>query len=1050
MRCSRCDAELSKNTLGGLCAVCLLDTAFPDDASESGSEFHYDLIEEIGRGGMGVVYRAIQHGSQRQVAVKMILSEQVATPGMLERFHAEAEAVASLDHPNILPIYETGDIDGTPFYSMKLANGGTLRDVVSKFRTRSRETAAMVAAIGRAVHHAHQRGILHRDLKPGNILLEGNANTPFVSDFGLAKWLGRNDRLTIAASALGTPHYMAPEQAEGASAELTTAADVYSLGAIFYELLTGRPPFSAETALDTLRLVTAAAGPTSPRSIDPEIPRDLEVICLKCLAKEPGARYSSAAALVEDLDRWLEGRTILARRATKPERLWRWAKRNPVTATLAAACIALLFAVGIGTGLAAVRIAATRDRALSAEKDAVEKLYRSYLDQARASRLAGKRFESLAARDNAAQIHLSPAVRDETIAALALVGIRRGASWPRPPANALGAFDPQLERYAVQDKPRELSVRRTSDQTEIVRLQVPADRIGMIHSFSEDGRFLAAKSMTGLSFVWELATGRLLLRLRGLDTWTNGDAAFTPDGRVLAFARPEGGVAFYRLDNIPAVGEIDAAQPWRVWDDAPLCHRLAFDPTGEKLAMVDVSEGPQTGARDGVFQVRALNGTQPIFEFRQPTGYDAIDWSPDGNLIAVGSWDHQVYLHDGVNGELRHVLRGHLGSITDVRFSHDGTWLASIAFDSALRLWDVASGALLASAPGSDLVLHFSADNRRLGVGFGDGRMGWLEIAPADIFRVLHPPRHLNRPQSLAASSDGRLLASAGDGAVQLWDAKSGRPLELPDNKPGPPVRMGVRFAPDNTTLYCSSRRDGLHRWILHHGENGLFALGRKEALALPVDPECFLTDVSADGERLAVSYVSGNYVSVLSVRGIEPRQIDLPGALNAFEVALSPDGKWAAAGARSENGAYAWDLGTRRAVCNFEQGEGAIVVFSPDNRWLLTGTGTGYQFWHVGSWEKGPRLAPEGDARLTGYAAAFNPQGDILAVQLNDDRIALVNAHDASVLAMLEPPRPLRLEFLQFTGDGTQLAALGADQVIQLWNITTLRRELRTRGLDW
>ena len=341
-RCARCNAELPGGTVAGVCPVCLIDAALPQPASHDTGAFHYDLIEEIGRGGMGVVYSAVQHGSQRQVAVKMILAEQAATPGMLERFRAEVEAIASLNHPNILPIYETGEIDGKPFYSMRLASGGTLRECVADFRTQPRLAAKLITTIARAVHHAHERGILHRDLKPGNILLDGAERTPFVSDFGLAKWLGRDNRLTIATSALGTPHYIAPEQAADASTKLTSAADVYSLGAILYELLAGRPPFVAETPLETLRLA-ADTPPPSPRNFDAAIPRDLELICLKCLAKEPSARYQSAAALADDLDRWLQGRTILARPSTPIERAWRWTKRNPLASALSGAlCIVLL------------------------------------------------------------------------------------------------------------------------------------------------------------------------------------------------------------------------------------------------------------------------------------------------------------------------------------------------------------------------------------------------------------------------------------------------------------------------------------------------------------------------------------------------------------------------------------------------------------------------------------------------------------------------------------------------------------------------------------
>ncbi|MEY2504787.1 MAG: eukaryotic-like serine/threonine-protein kinase [Verrucomicrobiota bacterium] len=345
MRCLRCGVELEQNALDGLCPVCLLDPELTDDESDEPGTFRYDLIEEIARGGMGVVYRAVQHGSQRQVAVKMILAEQAATPGIMERFRAEAEAVASLEHPHILPIYEIGENEGHPFYSMKFANGGTLRECLAEF-SQPRDAARLIATIARAVQHAHERGILHRDLKPGNVLLHGPERTPFVSDFGLAKWIGRESRLTLAQSALGTPHYIAPEQAAGDSARLTPAADVYSLGAILYELLTDGPPFAADTPLETLRL-SRETEPPSVRSLKPGLSRDLEIICLKCLAKDPTARYGSAAALAADLARWLEGETILARPANVAERAWRWTKRNQALAGLSVALAVALVLVGV-------------------------------------------------------------------------------------------------------------------------------------------------------------------------------------------------------------------------------------------------------------------------------------------------------------------------------------------------------------------------------------------------------------------------------------------------------------------------------------------------------------------------------------------------------------------------------------------------------------------------------------------------------------------------------------------------------------------------------
>ena len=1048
MRCERCDAPIDAGALGGLCPVCLLDAALPDDgALPANSAFGYDLINEIGRGGMGVVYRAVQHGSQRQVAVKMILAEHAATPGAMERFRSEVEAIASLDHPHILPVHEAGETDGMPFYSLKFADGGTLRECIPAFRGKARQAARLMATIARAVHHAHQRGILHRDLKPGNILLDGEERRPYVTDFGLAKWLGRDNRLTIAATALGTPNYMAPEQASGSSGSLTTAADIYSLGAILYELLSGRPPFVADTPLETLRLAEQTAAPPL-RSIAPEAPRDLEVICLKCLAREPAARYSSAAALAEDLERWLEGRTIVARPASTPERLWRWAKRNPVTAALAAAVIALLLAAGVGLTLGAVRIAAARDRAVAAEKDATEKLYSSYLDQARASRLAGRRFDALAALEKAAPIHRSGAVRDQTIAALALVDFKAGERWPKPASvywNA--AFDTKLERYLVEEKVGELSVRNVANHQEVARLAGPPSQLGLVHGFSGDGRYVAAKFLDDHIWIWELPSGRVVLRVRGQYAWTNGDAVFSPDGRIVAITQPREGVSFYRLDHVPPSGELDPERPWKRWDDAPFCHRLAFNAKGTHLAMVDVANAARAGGREGIFQVRALEDGSITFEHRKPVGYATVDWSPDGTLLAVASWDHHVYLHDAANGAVRHVLRGHLGTPIDGRFSHNGQWLATVGFDNALRLWDVQSGSLLASAPGSDPILRFSADDRRLAVSFQDGTIGWLEIAPAEVFRTLHPPENGDRPWALAASQDGRLLASSGDAGIRIWDLESMTSIDLPAGGPG--ERISICFAPDNTALLASYRESGLYRWHLHRVD-GKLRLSARETLDTVIEAQGSLTDISADGRQLALSYLKKDFVSLVPAHPDGPPRVDLGGHPDVWYVVISPDGQWVAGGTRSNGGVRVWKVATGEPVAHLESNTEARPAFSSDSKWLLTSSARGYQFWRVDTWEKGARIGVENSGTLSSFSAAFSPKGDMLAVQQSDDRISLHDARDATLLATLEAPRPNMTELLRFTGNGAKLAALGANQVIQLWDIPALRRELRARGLDW
>jgi serine/threonine protein kinase/Tfp pilus assembly protein PilF len=337
----------------GLCLNCLLRRAISeierretletvlDEIDIPDSDWrigNYQVLERIGRGGMGVIYRARQRHSRRIVALKRILGFHADSPETLARFRREAEAAASLDHPNILPIHEVGESeDGLPFFSMKFAAGGSLLHAAPTLRNELRRSVALMAKVARAVHYAHVQGVLHRDLKPGNILLDGRGE-PLVSDFGLAKWLDTSSDLTRTLTIFGTPGYIAPEQARRSGTNLTPAADVYSLGAILFELFVGRTPFLGEHALAVIQQAAEKSAPKL-RSLLPGFDRDLETICAKCLERDPQARYQSAADLAEDLDRWLEGRPIIARPVLPPVRMWRWSKRNP---TLAAATIAAL------------------------------------------------------------------------------------------------------------------------------------------------------------------------------------------------------------------------------------------------------------------------------------------------------------------------------------------------------------------------------------------------------------------------------------------------------------------------------------------------------------------------------------------------------------------------------------------------------------------------------------------------------------------------------------------------------------------------------------
>ena len=342
-KCKKCGATTRLDT--GVCVSCLLlkgletggevsKVAYESVLSEVDSTNkpwflgNYEILEQIGCGGMGVIYRARQRHSRRIVAVKRVLSYRADSHGALQRFRREAQAVASLDHPNILPIYEVSESeDGLPFFSMKFAEKGSLQEAAASLRDQPRKCVQLMAKVARAVEYAHSRGVLHRDIKPGNILLNDRGE-PLVSDFGLAKLLDGNNDLTRSLTTFGTAGFIAPEQTNGPAANVTPAADVYSLGAVLFNVLAGRPPFLGSNPVSVIRQASETQAPRL-RSLAPSLDRDLETICARCLERDPKARYHSAGDLAADLERWLDGRPIVARPVSPPARIWRWSQRNP-------------------------------------------------------------------------------------------------------------------------------------------------------------------------------------------------------------------------------------------------------------------------------------------------------------------------------------------------------------------------------------------------------------------------------------------------------------------------------------------------------------------------------------------------------------------------------------------------------------------------------------------------------------------------------------------------------------------------------------------------
>src|SRR5947207_14770140 len=378
--CLKCRAEVFADAPEGLCTACLFETgldllvhesvdgfglsavasAKADDPGLDGVQLadrsqksnrpktfadfgDYELLEAIGRGGQGVVYRARQKSLNRTVALKVIGLGHWASDAHLKRFRREAEAAASLDHSGIVPIYEVGERDGSCYFSMKLIEGGQLDDVAKRESMPIRRAVELIVKVARTVSYAHEHGILHRDIKPGNILLDAKSE-PHLTDFGLARLVETESSVTRTMEVLGTPSYMAPEQAVGNNAGVTSATDIYGLGAVLYQLLTGHPPFAAGTTYETVRLVLDTE-PRQPRLLNPKIDRDLATICLKCLDKDPQRRYSSAPALAEDLEHWLKHAPIRAHRAGIFSRGRKWVRRKPVIAALITSLIALAAAI---------------------------------------------------------------------------------------------------------------------------------------------------------------------------------------------------------------------------------------------------------------------------------------------------------------------------------------------------------------------------------------------------------------------------------------------------------------------------------------------------------------------------------------------------------------------------------------------------------------------------------------------------------------------------------------------------------------------------------
>ncbi|HWN95163.1 MAG TPA: serine/threonine-protein kinase, partial [Methylomirabilota bacterium] len=799
-RCVTCGAELAAFATEGFCSACLLErglTGAPTEALPLRSFGDYELIEEIARGGMGVVYKARQAGLNRIVAVKMILSGQFASTAETQRFRAEARSAAALQHPGIVAIHEVGEHDGLVYFSMDFVEGHNLAQLIRDGPWSAARAAQCVRDIAAAIHYAHEHGVLHRDLKPSNVLIDANGK-PRVTDFGLAKRLvaaevtrltsalspggegrgegGRSsepkedqslltsaatEELTLSGQVLGSPNFMPPEQAAGKHRELTPASDVYSLGALLYHLLTGRPPFLADNIPATLRLVSETE-PVAPRLLVPTVPRDLETICLKCLDKNPRHRYATAQELSDELARFLRDEPIRARPVAPAEKLARWARRNPKVAGLSAALVVVLAA-----GFAGVLVQLQRaNRHAAAETHERDRAERTAREEARTRvqaeellrQLQMQRAEDLLAGDRAS--------------AALLILTERLRSHP----SDAGAAHRVLWELGRRDFALPLGPALTHSQY-----------VAMAR-FSADGHRVLTASFAGTARVWNAHTGEPLTPFMAHDASIMG-AAFSPDGtRVVTCA----------ADGTVRVWDGHTGQPLMpVLRHSAVVHWVAFSPDGLQF----VSAG-EDAAR--IWETQTGRLRHELSEHQGPVVF-AI-FSPDGKKVVTAAHDGTARIWRTKDGKPAVPALAHPVFVKGAYFSPDGTLVVTWSNDSCVRVWSANTGELVSGplAHENDVCeATFSADSQRIVSGAWDRTAQvWEARTGKKLTRTLPHPSGVTTAR-FDASGD-RVVTACWDGSARIWNAHTGQPLSEPFRQ-GQGLRW-AEFSPDGERVVTASR----------------------------------------------------------------------------------------------------------------------------------------------------------------------------------------------------------------------------------------------------
>jgi WD40 repeat protein len=1001
----------------------------------------YELLEPLGHGGMGVVWRARQRSLNRMVALKMIRTGEFADLEEIRRFQNEAEAVALLNHPNIVPIYEVGEDAGRHFFSMRLIEGGSLADwrgggvggggseqysVISNRGSEMSNRGSLsgivevVVKVARAVHFAHQHGLLHRDLKPANILLDAEGE-PLVVDFGLARLLGSESSLTATGDVLGSPAYMAPEQVTTRPEGVTTAADIYSLGAILFQLLTGRPPFQGATPLDTLRQV-AEQEPPRPRSLNPAIDQDLETVCLKCLAKDPAHRYTSARALADDLERWQQGEPILARPTPLWELALKWMRRHPAAAAflgLALVAPAVIITVLLFAG---ARITSERNRSQEQELITLKNLYAA--DMARA-------YHSLQ-------------VDDYDGAWRSLAAYRPSTTSSTPQASRAAS------RTAATTDLRGFEWRWLWQQVQGEARHSFAAHLGLVNgiAYSPDGRFVATVSADGTTKIWDAVQENLLRTIGDPD---NPEPRRNYTDRRAPYHVHETHSASFSADSHKLLIGTEPAR-LKLWEAEPgpclwnlQTNSLAvaiFSPVDPNLALA-LPFYPRTSL--GFLDLASRSLTMILTNGRA----DAVCFTPNGRQFA--RWDRgarRIWLQNIPSGEVQASFDATGIYVLEMAFSPDGRTLAVCNMEKGrVELFDVATQTIGQPLPGRGRRLRtvaISPDGKWLASGGYDQAIQLWDLGSRQEVRLLRG--HRAAIYCLAFSPDSTRLASGGyDGTVRFWDVAQAEPSAAITN-----VFGAFAFSPDG-------------RWVITQDTNNLALLWDLPSHRIVEQWETSHFDsavITRDGSLLTASTGTSNEAPCIHAISLHNSQLKthnsqlLPGIPSPCSaIALSPDGRFTVTGHRDGTVAF-WESRSgrlmHRAADSFAVAGGTTnrdvrtLAFSLDGRTVGAAT---YSSVCVNTWAmpQGRLLGRHGfidqyELRLAlspdGQQAALGGVGSVLAIDLWDSTLsrqqAELHGHQDFIFGLAYSP------------DGRTLASGGRDGLLKLWHLPT-RREIGT-----